>query len=199
MAYPVPLIEKVGALKAEPGLADSLRREVASLLNRNQLSFPGAQPVSFARKHIQELQSQDYFLCEKTDGMRYLMYFTTDEAGEEIHYLIDRRNDYYYIRGLHFPLPEDPSFQRFHTHTILDGELVEDTYPDGRSEVKYLVFDCLFVDKKDLTHRTLDKRLAYFKDLVLKPFRKLYEAYDRFPLPNRKCNADYFVKIPPGN
>lgn len=38
-----------------------------------------------------------YFLCEKTDGIRCLLYITTGDSGEEIVYLIDRKNDYYYI------------------------------------------------------------------------------------------------------
>lgn len=44
--------------EALPGL----RREVADLLGRHQLSFPGAQPVSFARKHLQELKNQEYVI-----------------------------------------------------------------------------------------------------------------------------------------
>lgn len=53
---------------AEPGMKvhrealPGLRREVADLLGRHQLSFPGAQPVSFARKHLQELKNQEYVI-----------------------------------------------------------------------------------------------------------------------------------------
>jgi mRNA guanylyltransferase len=50
----------VPGVKADPGLTQVLRREVADLLNRSQLNFPGAQPVSFARKHIEELARQEY-------------------------------------------------------------------------------------------------------------------------------------------
>ncbi|QRD81856.1 mRNA capping enzyme, catalytic domain-containing protein [Aspergillus flavus] len=176
-----PVDDVVMASPAEPELADQFRREVATLLGRNNLNFPGAQPVSFSNKHLLELQRQDYYVCEKTDGIRCLMYFARgdpDSEAPEIHYLIDRKNDYRYVPGLHFPLPNDESFQSYHVDTLVDGELVNDTYEDGTQQLKYLVFDCLVLDGQSLMHRTLDKRLAYFKEKVLKPYNALYQ---RFP------------------
>ncbi|KAE8416819.1 mRNA capping enzyme, catalytic domain-containing protein [Aspergillus pseudocaelatus] len=180
---PAPAAKKlsISASSAEPELADQFRREVATLLGRNNLNFPGAQPVSFSNKHLLELQRQDYYVCEKTDGIRCLMYFARgdpDSETPEIHYLIDRKNDYRYVPGLHFPLPNDESFQSYHVDTLVDGELVNDTYEDGTQQLKYLVFDCLVLDGQSLMHRTLDKRLAYFKEKVLKPYNALYQ---RFP------------------
>ncbi|BCS06758.1 Dcp1p-Dcp2p decapping enzyme complex alpha subunit [Aspergillus luchuensis] len=180
MSNSVPDLDAVG-IKADPELADQFRREVATLLGRNNLNFPGAQPVSFSTRHLTELQREDYYVCEKTDGIRCLMYFARGEPDSdtpEIHYLIDRKNDYRYVPGLHFPLPDDDTFQRFHVDTLVDGELVNDTYEDGTQQLKYLVFDCLVLDGQSLMHRTLDKRLAYFKEKVLKPYNALY---DRFP------------------
>ncbi len=55
---PIESIEEPG-LKAPPALAGNLRREVARLLNRNTLGFPGAQPVSFKRQHLEELRQQE--------------------------------------------------------------------------------------------------------------------------------------------
>lgn len=172
-------LDSVG-IKAEPGLADQFRREVADLLGRNNLSFPGAQPVSFSTKHILELQRDDYYVCEKTDGVRCLLYFARgdpDSDTPEIHYLIDRKNEYRFVPGLHFPQPDDSTFQSFHVDTLVDGELVRDSYDDGTQQLKYLVFDCLVIDGQQLMHRTLDKRLAYFKEKVLKPYDALYRKF----------------------
>ncbi|KAI0393965.1 mRNA capping enzyme [Xylariaceae sp. FL0594] len=166
-------------IKATGELLMSMRKEVASLLGRQSTGFPGAQPVSFSRKHLDELRREDYYVCEKSDGLRYLLYMTADEHGEEVHYFIDRRNDFWYLNvnnvSLHFPLPGDE--KAFHTGTILDGELVMDVLPDGRQEPRYLVFDCLALDSVVLMNRELGKRLGYFQEQVFKPYRQLLEAY----------------------
>ncbi|MCJ1248026.1 Dcp1p-Dcp2p decapping enzyme complex alpha subunit [Trapelia coarctata] len=168
----------IPGMKAERPLQLTLQKEVATLLGRDNLSFPGAQPVSFAARHLLELQKQDYYVCEKSDGIRCLMYMTNDGASE-VTYLIDRKNDYYYVQSghfrLHFPLPDDE--QLFHTDTLLDGELVNDMQGNGVLQLKYLVFDCLTLDKQSLMHRTLDKRLAYYRDKAHKPFEALYQKY----------------------
>jgi len=55
---PITSISEPG-IKAEPPLAQTLRREVAALLNRSNVNFPGALPVSFARRHLDELRQQE--------------------------------------------------------------------------------------------------------------------------------------------
>ncbi|KAL8681568.1 MAG: hypothetical protein Q9186_002308 [Xanthomendoza sp. 1 TL-2023] len=154
----------------------AFRREVAELLERSSTSFPGAQPVSFAARHKFELQKQDYYVCEKSDGIRCLMYQTHDEYDQEAVYLIDRKNDYYRVPDLHFPLPgKDEALH--HVRTIIDGELVMDTLPNKTLQLKYMVFDCLCLDGSSLMHRTFNKRLAYFRDNVLVPYKALYKKY----------------------
>ena len=179
MSDPESLVTAVGGVKADEKLTDMFRKEVASLLSRHNLGFPGAQPVSFSNRHLTELMRQDYYVMEKTDGIRFLMYCTRDGPDNEIHYLIDRKNDYYFIPMLHFPVPDDPTFNQFHSDTLLDGELVRDVYPNGQSELKFLVFDCLFIDGKSLMQRTLDKRLAYFKEMILRPYRQMYKTFPK--------------------
>lgn len=125
-------------------------------------------------------------MCEKSDGIRCLLWFTNVNA-LETHYLIDRNNDYYHVSGLHFPRPApaptqhnprpETDFASAHEQTLLDGELLVDTYPDGHQRLKYLVFDCLAVDNNLLIQRTLDKRLGYFKDFILKPYHALWAKF----------------------
>ena len=101
-----------------------------------------------------------------------------DDEREAI-FLIDRKNDYYHIDNphFHFPLPDAPP-DSFHTETLLDGELVLDTDPKtGEQTRRYLVFDCLVIDGQPMLNRTLDKRIGYFREKVLKPQEKLFEMF----------------------
>ena len=159
-----------------------LRWEVAHLLDRGRETFPGAQPVSFARRHIEELKKQDYFVCEKTDGLRCLMYIMVHE-GQQVTYLIDRKNDYYHVDHIYFPKPDAQEGKppSFHPGTVLDGELVLDTHPGRDPQKMYLVFDCMVLDEERLMHRSLDKRLAYFRDRVYEPYVKFRNMYPEEP------------------
>ncbi|KAF7857301.1 hypothetical protein EAF04_009542 [Stromatinia cepivora] len=176
MSGPVHDIQAPG-IQAHGEVLHNMRKEVASLLGRPNPSFPGAQPVSFTRRHLDELMRQDYYVCEKSDGFRYLLYLTDDENREECQYLIDRRNDYWYIPkgGLHFPIPQNVA--GFHRGTLIDGELVLDRAADGSMQPKYLVFDCMFLDGNSLMNRTLDKRLAYFTERIFTPYVELLRDY----------------------
>jgi mRNA guanylyltransferase len=109
--------------------------------------------------------------------------WSTNERNRNIVYLIDRKNDYYYVPNLFFPHHldkyKDGVFEKFHDQTILDGELVEDRVPGQKSIFKFLVFDCLVMDGSVLMHRPLDKRLAYFKAHILEPWRVWYKHVQR--------------------
>ncbi|KAF1779965.1 CYTH-like domain [Phytophthora cactorum] len=68
--------------------------------------FSGTMPVGFARWHIPLVQSREYFVSEKTDGVRY---FLVVAGGTTV--LVDRSNSAFTASG-----------------TVLDGELVVRCY-----------------------------------------------------------------------
>lgn len=166
--------------------AHELKLEVAHILERDSLRFPGAQPVSFAREHLLELQRAEYFMCEKTDGIRCLLFLhwhdTQPNGPEPVTFLIDRKNNYYHVSpALRFPYWQHPeNQQQFLYGTILDGELVNDLYPEGRRLIFY-VFDCLAVDGANMTARTLDKRLGYMQEKLFKPWAFQQKKLNRPP------------------
>jgi mRNA guanylyltransferase len=139
---------------------------------------------------MSKLTSASFYVCEKSDGFRYLLYLTQDDQGGEIHYLIDRKNDYWFIPqgGLHFPIPRD--VEGFHFNTLIDGELVLDKLADGTTQPKYLVFDCMVLDGNSLMNRTLDKRLAYFKERIFDPYKQLLNAF-----PEEKQYMHFIVEL----
>lgn len=55
---PIASIAEPG-IKAQGQLLHEMRKEVANLLNRSATGFPGAQPVSFARQHLEELAQHE--------------------------------------------------------------------------------------------------------------------------------------------
>jgi len=165
--HPDPPSHIPGERMEGPSLG-GLREEVAALL--------GAQPVSFARRHLQELQTRDYYVCEKSDGIRCLIY-KTREDNREISYLIDRKNDYYRNTEAHLPRPENRN--DWFVQTILDGELVNDREPDGNIQLRYIVFDCLVLNGTDLRQRTLDKRIAYFRSNIYEPYMNFFKRLPR--------------------
>ncbi|KAF0434658.1 mRNA capping enzyme, alpha subunit [Gigaspora margarita] len=150
--------------------ARELRARVKELVNVS--NFPGAQPVSFTYQHLHELENENYFVCEKSDGIRVLLYLTVDShTGQPCVYLIDRKNNYHQLFDLLFPIPGDD--KRFHDGTIVDGELIIDVEDDGMETQKLLAFDLLVVMKKNLMKKPLTSRLGYLREHVIEPYKAL--------------------------
>ena len=206
------------------------QESVADLLNATSRRFPGAQPVSFCKEHFEELLREDYFMCEKTDGIRCLLYLTkfVDEVGRdvEMQFLIDRKNDYYFVPtdAVHIPCVPDPRNREsvaqgfelagFHTGTLVDGELVRQRSRDGGTRLAYLMFDILALDHQQIMDRPFDKRMARLEAFVWKPYRKFAEKYREdadaqpfqlamkgmdFPYATQQMFREKIPKLPHGN
>ncbi|KAI3640049.1 hypothetical protein MIR68_000927 [Amoeboaphelidium protococcarum] len=187
------------SIQVEDKVAKQIIRHVNALLlglnendNRDQRlrKFPGAQPISFLQAHLQSLQHEDYYVCEKSDGVRYLMYIVQNFVQNEEFpqgvirqdvYLLDRKMQVYGLAGLVFPSHDSqPNKLLLINETLLDGELVQHEI-DGEAVYKYLAFDCVMYNTKVLAQRPLSTRLGYLKDFVLRPYQKYQKDHMKSP------------------
>lgn len=180
-----------GVIQPEP-VALTLKQTIAQILGLKRVDrFPGAQPVSFERRHIAlRLMKHDYYVCEKLDGLRFLLLILAesypDGTFEEGIFLVSRLYEFYRVPNMHFPISKD-RLSVPHNGTIVDGELVLDKKPDGSKELRFLVFDLLAVNGTLYTNRPTDKRLAHIRDLI-DPY---YAFRQKFP----EKSAEFAFKV----
>lgn len=119
--------------------------------------FPGPNPVSLDTGHFGALRSQPYYVCEKTDGVRFMMVCCTlpctlpgpDNQVLKVCALVDRALTAYVLPLRHVP---KAMFQG----SLLDGELV---WNKVRQRWDYLVFDAVCVSGVPVLNDPLQERL----------------------------------------
>ena len=63
-------------------------------------NFVGTMPVNLSRRSLLSIQKNNYYIAEKTDGVRYLMYVVPEpRSGHPMAVLMDRKGALFTIKG----------------------------------------------------------------------------------------------------
>jgi len=130
-------------------LKKRLYQGISTLKNPSALNFPGSMPVNFSRRHFPLLQKNSYFVSEKTDGIRYLLFITNSGS-----YLVDRKFDFFRIEN--FDELTDTYQSENNEVTIVDGELIKRR--DSKGSLYFLIFDITILQGKHCAHLPLADR-----------------------------------------
>ena len=140
--------------------------------------FPGCQPETLHIRHFSDLIENDYIVLDKSDGERMLMFIYNRSV-----YLIDR---FVHINKTSAVLKIDDL-----NNCILDGEWIV----DHEGKKLYLVFDALFLQKKDIRVESTIARLKYVEKIV----DVLSNANNEFSKENKPkvLEANFEIKLKP--
>ncbi|CAG8482418.1 20195_t:CDS:10 [Rhizophagus irregularis] len=145
--------DKIG-VRLDDKYANSLSLRIKELLRyKHEEGFPGSQPVHFESGHVELLEKENYYVRDKSDGKRYIMFFTT----------MDESCQFRTLAGFKLPLRSNPN--QMHNETMVDGEVIIDTDNNKR----YLIFDLMVLNGITLIERPYNKRLGMLKADVLEP------------------------------
>ena len=75
--WPIPDIP--GTLLEDEEVKGHLLEHLSNLCGLNSARFPGSQPVSFSTASLELLESKDFWVCEKTDGVRVLVFIVMNQ------------------------------------------------------------------------------------------------------------------------
>lgn len=106
-------------LLTDEALRACLLCKVHAVTETNSFAFPGCQPVSIERKQIARVKGEEpYWVCEKTDGVRYFWCATTIDDTKYL-FLLDRAQNVFCLSVKRVP---DEVFRG----CLIDGELASD-------------------------------------------------------------------------
>ncbi|SOV82695.1 RNA guanylyltransferase [Plasmodium reichenowi] len=150
-------------------LKEKIRSKINEMLKWKRKGFPGCNPVSLTNHNIKNLFTKEYLICEKTDGVRYFLFIASNTT-----FLIDRNYEIF-KNDMHIPTIEDLSKKQ--QLTLLDGELVEDIIYNEKTGVEekkivYLIYDGLYIQRKDITNLSYFERLTNVYNYVITPLKK---------------------------
>lgn len=159
-------LASLGIPLTDPNLISQIKSRLSNLCQtKNTSVFPGSQPVSFMRDHVSLLLNHDYFVCEKSDGFRYLLLCINSPNGP-LTFFINRKYSINLLPNVCFPL--DPQATSFHHETLLDCELLVDS-ENGKEILKLVIFDAILINGENIMKKNLTERLSIVLKKVVNP------------------------------
>ncbi|KAK8790972.1 hypothetical protein WA158_005603 [Blastocystis sp. Blastoise] len=146
---------------------------------KDKVAFPGSQPVSMSKKNWGLIKKDEYVVCEKSDGVRYLLLFYNYKM-----YYIDRRFNIYLSTMQPFTKEQFPACLDPERFSLFDGEMIIEKSRLSEGEKPYIcywVFDLLVINNYCVFRNNLYQRLYFISTLFTNPFQELYPKNDFFP------------------
>ena len=153
-------IPGVTAITEQPKLGQ-IQSTIQDILGWKTGGFPGSQPVSMDLQNINLLASKPYKISWKADGTRYMM-LIIDRS--EI-YFADRDNSIFQAPDVEFRSKYD--LECHLQNTLLDGEMVIDELPTGEKCPRFLIYDALRINSRDVMNDNFHLRFErIYTDLI---------------------------------
>lgn len=127
--------------------------------------FLGSMPLNMSRRNLLRLQREEYFVTEKSDGVRYLMYIVPSiSSGAATAVFVDRAG------SLFRPPGAEAIAAGLKTGTVLDGEIVFNLH--YRFSV-FLVFDILSNEGESCAHLPFASRMEMIRGAIMSKCGKI--------------------------
>ena len=135
------------------------RSETPSVHPSKGIEFVGCKPVNLLHKNLSSIRRKEYFVTEKSDGTRYLLYVVEDiQTRQPVAVLLDQSKVVHRMRGAHH------IGSALGVGTVLDGELV---FNRTFKQTMFLVFDVLMVGDRAELHKPFSHRVAVVETDVM--------------------------------
>ncbi|KAI5165612.1 mRNA guanylyltransferase [Nematocida sp. AWRm78] len=130
-------------------MTNSILNEIKSICNFKYNGFYGPQPVSLTKESLNLIKSMDYYVCEKSDGLRALLYYKYTNSTVEI-YFITRNNEIFISNCV---INNDIQVKGRY---LMDGEVIQ----DKSGNFQYIIFDMAIFNSKSICKYNLNERLT---------------------------------------
>lgn len=166
MSQPLPIPRIPGDRILGSEISRDLEHRLCDVCGLKSKRFTPSLPVAFRLQSLKSILNEDYWVCEKSDGVRVVVFLTTSLTSHEQElYLVDRKNTFFRV-DLRMSDEIDRLSNNLHD-TVLDGELVYETSEEGVNKTKLLLFDCLAINNENVTKLPFQWRYACLQNQVL--------------------------------